>query len=191
MVLVRTVEGMGLASRLGYPPGDQNLIQRWIIAVASTRLVSALSRRILPSLDRLALRITGGRSTVTSVSSGFPVLWLTTRGAKTGADRTVPLIGFPLGDELAVLGTHFGHETTPGWVHNLEVNPDARVAFRGAEIPVRARPADTREESATWDRAATAYPGYRHYAGRASNRSIRVFVLQPLEIDVSPPGVGS
>jgi deazaflavin-dependent oxidoreductase (nitroreductase family) len=182
---------MGLASRLGYPPGDQNLIQRWIIALASTRLLSAVSRRILPSLDRLALRITGGRSTVTSVSSGLPVLWLTTRGAKTGAERTVPLIGFPLNDDLAVLGSHFGHETTPGWVHNLEVDPAARVSFRGADVPVRARPADPREESATWDRAATVYPGYRHYAGRASHRSIRVFVLQPLGIDESPPGVGS
>ena len=175
---------MGLALRLGYPPGDQNQIQRWIIALASTRLLSAVSRRILPSLDRLALRITGGRSTVTSVSSGLPVLWLTTRGAKTGAERTVPLIGFPLDGDLAILGTHFGHGTTPGWVHNLEFNPDAKVAFRGAEVLVRARPADPREESATWDRAATAYPGYEEYAGRASHRSIRVFVLEPMEIDV-------
>ena len=126
---------MGLASRLGYQPGDQNLIQRWVIALASTRLVSAIARRILPSLDRFALRMTGGKSTVTSVTSGFPVLWLTTRGAKTGADRTVPLIGFPLDDDLAILGTHFGHETTPGWVHNLRANADARVAFRGLAIP--------------------------------------------------------
>ncbi|HWL50270.1 MAG TPA: nitroreductase family deazaflavin-dependent oxidoreductase [Acidimicrobiia bacterium] len=175
---------MGLASRLGYPPGDQNLIQRWIIDLASTRSLSAVSRRILPSLDRLALRITGGRSTVTAVTSGLPVLWLTTRGAKTGAERTVPLIGFPLDGDLAILGTHFGHGTTPGWVHNLEFNPDAKVAFRGAEVLVRARPADPREESATWDRAATAYPGYEEYAGRASHRSIRVFVLEPMEIDV-------
>ena len=175
---------MGLASRLAYLPGDQKSIQRWIIALASTRVVSGISRRILPPLDRLALRMTGGRSTVTSLTSGLPVLWLTTRGAKTGADRTVPLLGFPVDDDLAVLGTHFGSKTTPGWVHNLEVNPDARVAFRGTDVPVRARPADGREESATWDRAATAYPGYRHYAGRASHRSIRVFVLEPMEIDV-------
>jgi deazaflavin-dependent oxidoreductase (nitroreductase family) len=174
---------MGLASRLGYRPGDQNLIQRWIIALASTRLVSGISRRILPSLDRFVLRMTGGRSTVTSVTSGLPVLWLTTRGAKTGADRTVPLIGFPLGDDLAVLGTHFGSETTPGWVLNLDVNPAAKVAFRGTDVPIRARPADPREESVTWDRAATAYPGYQHYAGRASHRSIRVFVLEPMQID--------
>ena len=183
--------GVGLASSLGYRPGHQNLIQRWIIAIASTRLLSAISRRILPSLDRLALRITGGKSTLTSVTSGLPVLWLTTRGAKTGTERTVPLLGFPLVDDLAVLGTHFGHETTPGWVRNLEANAGAMVAYRGAEIPVRARPADSREKSATWERAANAYPGYRQYAGRASRRSIRVFVLEPVEIDVSPPGVGS
>jgi deazaflavin-dependent oxidoreductase (nitroreductase family) len=171
---------VGLASSLGYRPGDQNVIQRWIIALASTRLLSAISRRILPSLDRLALRLTGGRSTVTSVTSGLPVLWLTTRGAKTGTERTVPLLGFPLEDDLAILGTHFGHETTPGWVHNLEADAGAKVAYRSAEIPVRARPADPGEEAATWDHAAIAYPGYRQYAGRASHRSIRVFVLEPI-----------
>jgi deazaflavin-dependent oxidoreductase (nitroreductase family) len=182
---------VGLASSLGYQPGHQNSIQRWVIAFASTRLISGISRRILPSLDRLALRITGGKSTVTSVTSGLPVLWLTTRGAKSGAERTVPLLGFPIEDDLAVLGTHFGHESTPGWVHNLEAHAGAKVTYRGAEIPVRARPADPREKSATWDRAAHAYPGYQQYAGRASHRSIRVFVLEPMEIDVSPPGVGS
>ena len=182
---------MGLASHLGYRPGDQNLIQRGVVTLASTRLVSDLSRKVLPSLDRFALRMTGGRSTVTSVTSGLPVLWLTTRGAKSGADQTVPLIGFPINDDLAILGSHFGSETTPGWVHNLEGDPDARVAFRGTQIAVRSRPADPREVSETWDRAATSYPGYRHYAGRASHRSIRVFVLEPLEIDESLPGVGS
>ena len=121
---------------------------------------------------------------MTSVTSGLPVLWLTTLGAKTGVDRTVPLIGFPVEDDLAVLGTHFGSETTPGWVHNLEANPAATVAFRGTEIAVQARPADPEEELATWERAAGAYPGYRHYAGRAPHRSIRVFVLEPLQIDV-------
>ena len=182
---------MGLASSLGYQPGDQNVIQRGIIALASTRLLSAISRRVLPSLDRLALRVSGGRSTVTSLTSGLPVLWLTTRGAKTGVERTVPLLGFPLEDHLAVLGTHFGSETTPGWVHNLEANAGAKVAYGSVEIAVRARPAGPREESAIWDRAASAYPGYRHYAGRASHRSIRVFVLESTAIDVSPPGVGS
>lgn len=182
---------MGLASRLGYRPGDQNLIQRWVIALASTRLVSAIARRVLPSLDRFALRITGGRSTVTSVMSGLPVLWLTTRGAKTGTERTVPLLGFPHAEDLALLGTHFGSAATPGWVHNLEASPEARVSFGDNEIGVRARPARPSETSAIWEMAAVAYPGYQNYAGRASHRSIRVFVLEPLEIDESPPRVGS
>jgi len=182
---------VGLASSLGYRPGDQNVIQRWIIALASTRLLSAISRRILPSLDRLALRISGGRSTITSVTSGLPVLWLTTRGAKTGAERTVPLLGFPLEDDLAVLGTHFGHGTTPGWVRNLEADPDARVSYGGTQVEVRARRADPSETESTWEKAAAAYPGYEYYAGRASHRQIRVFVLEPGEIDEEQPRVGS
>jgi deazaflavin-dependent oxidoreductase (nitroreductase family) len=182
---------MGLASRLGYEQRDQNLIQRWIIALASTRPVSAANRRLLPSIDRFVLRLTGGRSTLTSITSGLPVLWLTTRGARTGAERTVPLLGIPQGDELAILGTHFGHQTTPAWVYNLEANADARVSFRGTKVEVRARPAETHEASAAWEQAATAYPGYRHYVGRAAHRSIRVFVLEPSRIDEPTPRVGS
>jgi deazaflavin-dependent oxidoreductase (nitroreductase family) len=182
---------MGLSSRLGYQRGEQNLIQRWVVALASTRPVSAASRRLLPSVDRFVLEMTRGTSTLTSLATGLPVIWLSTIGAKTGNERTVPLLGFPLGEDLAVLGTHFGHATTPGWVHNLEANPDASVSYRGTEVPVRARPANDEEAGATWEVAAAAYPGYEEYAGRAPNRIIKVFVLEPDEIDVTLPGVGS
>lgn len=182
---------MGLASLLGYERGDQNVFQRSIVAIGSTGPVSEISRRYLPSIDRFVLRVTGGRSTLTSWTSGLPVLWLTTRGAKSGKERRVPLLGFPLGNDLAILGTHFGHQKTPAWAHNLEANADARVSFRETEVGVRARRAQPSEEEATWEKAAAAYPGYEHYAGRASSREIRVFVLEPIEIDVPPPGVGS
>ncbi len=182
---------MGLASQLGYAQGEQNAIRRAVVAVVSTRPVSAVSRKILPSVDRFVSRITGGKSTMTSMTSGLPVLWLTTRGAKTGSERTVPLLGFPVGGDLAVLGTHFGHRTTPGWVRNLEADPGARVAYRGTQVVVRARSADPSETESTWEKAASAYPGYENYAGRASHRQIRVFVLEPGEIDEQQPRVGS
>jgi deazaflavin-dependent oxidoreductase (nitroreductase family) len=174
---------MVLRSRLGYEQIAQNPVQRGVVALASTRPVSALSRRLLPSVDRFVLRRTKGRSTLTSVTSGLPVLWLTTVGARSGQKRTVPLLGFPVGDDLAVLGTHFGSQTTPGWVHNLETTPRAEVEYRGRKEQVEARPAAAEEASLVWDLAARAYPGYEQYAGRAAHRVIRVFVLESAGVD--------
>ncbi len=169
---------MSLAELLGYAHGRQNTLRRWIVTVASTRSASRVNNRILAPLDRLVLRITGGRSTLSSMASGVPVLWLTSTGARSGAMRTIPLLAFPVGDGLGLLGTRFGQESTPAWVHNLEADPRARVRYRGREIPVRARPADPDEATAVWATAATVYPGYSEYAERASHRRIRVLVLE-------------
>jgi deazaflavin-dependent oxidoreductase (nitroreductase family) len=174
---------MGLAADLGYEQNQQNLLQRWIIALVSTRPMSAVNRRVLPSIDRWVLRLTGGRSTMTSLGSGLPVIWLSTIGAKSKERRTVPLLAFPVAGHLAILGTHFGSQSTPGWVHNLEAEPTAEVEYRERTARVKARRADQDESAVVWDLAATAYPGYRHYAGRAAHRVIRVFVLESAGVD--------
>jgi deazaflavin-dependent oxidoreductase (nitroreductase family) len=169
---------MGLVDELGYSRRTPTALQRWVIRLASTRPLSAVNRRALPSLDRLALRLTGGKTTLTTVSSGLPIFWLTTVGARSGLLRTVPLLGFPLGGDLAVIGTGFGQRATPGWVHNLEARGEAVVSRLGVEIDVRARLAEAAEAELIWDQARRVYPGYAKYAGWAQHRTIRVFVLE-------------
>ncbi len=159
---------------------------------ASRPGVSWLNDKVLPPLDRVASRMTGGRATLTSVVSGIPVLWLITIGARSGAERTVPLLAFPIGDGLGLIGTRFGQQATPAWVHNLEANPEARVRHGDTEIPARARPAEPNEEAELWSTAAAVYPGYAAYTERAAHRRIRVFVLEPSdEIGTGRPRVGS
>jgi deazaflavin-dependent oxidoreductase (nitroreductase family) len=169
---------MTLADRLGYAHARQNALRRWIVAVASTPAVSRVNDRVLAPVDRFVLRLTGGRWTVSSVASGVPVIWLTSTGARSGAMRTVPLLAFPVGDGLGLLGTRFGQESTPGWVHNLESDPRAWVTYRGSVQTVRARPAEPEEATVVWATAAKVYPGYSEYAKRASHRRIRVMVLE-------------
>lgn len=153
-------------------------MRRWVISVASTPVVSRINARILPPIDRLTLRLTGGRSTVTSLMTGLPVLWLTTTGARSGLARTVPLLGFPVGDGIGLIGTRFGHRATPGWVHNLEASERASLSHQGVDVPVRARPARIDEAEEVWARATASYPGYAKYTERAAHRVIRVFVLE-------------
>jgi deazaflavin-dependent oxidoreductase (nitroreductase family) len=182
---------MRLASDLGDELGPGNGLRKAVAAVGSTRSVSAFSNRVLRPLDRGVLRLSGGRTTVTSWLVGLPPLWLTTTGARSGKARTVPLFGIPIAGELSLLGTSFGQQETPDWVHNLEAHPRAMVSYRGTEVVVRARPATAEEAPAIWATAADIYRGYANYRARAAHRSIRVFVLETDETGSTSREVGS
>ena len=137
-----------------------------------------MSSQVLVPLDRLASRVRSGKSTVTSWATGIPVLWLTATGARSGSPRTVPLLGIPIEGDLALLGTSFGQRSTPAWVHNLEANPEAVVAYRRTVVRVRAMRAEPAQTKQVWELASEIYPGYANYAGRAPHRHIRVFLLE-------------
>ena len=103
---------------------------------------------------------------------------LTTTGAKSGQARTMPLVGTPFGTEIAIIGSNYGQERTPGWVYNLEADPSATVTYREASVDVIARRLDDADVDQVFEVAARAYPGYRHYRERADHRVIKVFVLE-------------
>jgi deazaflavin-dependent oxidoreductase (nitroreductase family) len=84
-----------------------------------------------------------------------------------------------MGDDLAVIGSNYGQEHTPGWVHNLLANPAATVAYRDRSVEVNARAASDVEADAAFETASRFYPGYAKYRQRAHHRVIRVFVLEP------------
>jgi len=106
------------------------------------------------------------------------VVMFTTTGAKTGKRRTMPLLGIPVGEDLAVIGSNYGQKNTPGWVYNLEADPSATVGYRDRSVEVVARRADETETDRVFDLASAVYPGYAKYRVRADHRAIRVFVLE-------------
>jgi deazaflavin-dependent oxidoreductase (nitroreductase family) len=176
---VRTYDrGVGLSTNLGYEYQAPNWAQRVVARIGTTRVVSSFSRVVMPGLDRFTLRVSGGRSTATTWLLGIPTLWLTTRGARSGEPRRVPLFGIPIDDDLALLGTRFGYQSTPSWVFNIEANPEVEIAYRGRTARAAARLAAPDEESRIWERAGEIYPGYLLYADRAPHRQIRVFVIE-------------
>jgi deazaflavin-dependent oxidoreductase (nitroreductase family) len=60
-----------------------------------------------------------------SKAAGFPVVLLTTRGAKTGRIRTTPLGGFPDGENSwLVAATLGGAARHPSWFLNMAKHPD-------------------------------------------------------------------
>jgi deazaflavin-dependent oxidoreductase (nitroreductase family) len=169
---------MPLMDSLGYEVTPQSGFRRRFVELATNEPVSRLIARSAMPLDRLMLRGTAGRMTATSVMTGLPVLWLTTRGAKSGQSRVVPLLGIPTPSRnLAVLGTNFGGDKTPAWVHNLVAHPEALAEWRDRSADVIAHQLEPREQDPVWETAIAAYPTYANYRTNAAHRTIRVFEL--------------
>jgi deazaflavin-dependent oxidoreductase (nitroreductase family) len=173
---------MGVASELGYEHGGANPAQRGVQRVAATRPGAWVLARLLPPLDRVIHRTSGGRTSAPKLLTGLSVLMVTTTGRRSGRQRVTALIAAPVGsDDLALLGTRFGQPGTPGWVHNLEGDPNLVLEYRGRTCRAMARPATGEQLEQIWTSAGSLYPGYASYRDRVTDRSIRVFVLEPAE----------
>lgn len=170
---------MGLQDELAYDVRAANVVQRQMQRIASTRPGSWTFQKTLYRFDRLVFDWSDGRLTVPGLVAGLPVIMLTTTGARSGEPRTMPLLGIPFEGHIAVIGSNYGQQPTPGWVYNLEADPAAEVSYRGAAVPVTARAATPEEVERIFELGAGIYGGYAKYRRRADHRTIRVFVLEP------------
>jgi deazaflavin-dependent oxidoreductase (nitroreductase family) len=66
---------------------------------------------------------------------------LTTTGAKTGQQRTMPVIAVPDDDHLVVLRSNWGQRQHPAWYDNLRAHPTATVTVSGVPRRVQAHEA--------------------------------------------------
>ncbi|HQV93972.1 MAG TPA: nitroreductase family deazaflavin-dependent oxidoreductase [Anaerolineales bacterium] len=154
-----------------------NAFQKFIHRFLMLKPVSALLSKILFRADTLLLWATKGKLTVTRIV-GLSVIQLTTRGAKTGKLRTMPLIGFPDGEKIALIASYFGGEHNPGWYYNLKANPECDVRINGETRKYLARESFDEEREKYFQMANSYYAGYEKYRERAAHRHIPVMVLE-------------
>ena len=151
---------------------------RAVQKVSGTATFARIAPRVVPKLDLLVYRITGGRRIA---GQGLvPTLVLTTTGAKSGQARRSPLACLVDGDGFYVVGSNFGRDDHPAWTGNLLATPEAQVTFAGRDVLVRARLLDAGEKAALWPRLVDLWPNYDVYEER-SGRDLRVFRLDPRE----------
>lgn len=154
-----------------------NAVQRLARRMAASGPGSFFFARVLHHIDRPIFKLTRGRHTLASLLSGLPVVMLTTTGARSGRERTVPVLGLPTPGGLAVIASNYGQKHHPAWYHNLRANPEGRVVVDGTTRPFRARIAEGEERARIWDQGLKVYPGWSQYEKRAPHRRIAVFVL--------------
>jgi len=121
---------------------------------------------------------TGGREANTLMDTGMPVAIFTTRGAKSGKLRKIPLMRVEHGGAYAMVASKGGAPEHPTWYHNVRAHPDQVTVQDGPEPwDGVAREVTGAERAEWWERAVAAYPSYADYQVN-TDREIPVFVVE-------------
>jgi deazaflavin-dependent oxidoreductase (nitroreductase family) len=141
--------------------------------------LTELLKRGIPGLDRGVYRATGGRTSLSGLLSGLPVVLLTTTGARTGRPRSVLLLALYDADRIVVTAANWGGRHNPGWYYNLLATPEAVTTPRRTR-PVVAYEAEGAERERLWAKGLSRVP-VRLGRGWTDNphRRIPVMVLVP------------
>jgi deazaflavin-dependent oxidoreductase (nitroreductase family) len=107
---------------------------------------------------------------------GKDIVLLTTRGRKTGVDRTVPVVSFVDGTDRIVIASKGGAPEHPAWFLNLEKNPDVTVQLGPEIFRAKAVVADPVERDRLYKLAVSEMPQFGEYE-KKTNRKIPVVRL--------------
>ena len=107
---------------------------------------------------------------------GAPTLLLTTKGAKSGKQRTMALIYGRSGDDFLIVASKGGADDPPAWYLNLEAKPEAEIQVKADRFKVSARDANSDEKPEMWKTMTAEWPAYDEYQEK-TDRQIPVVVL--------------
>jgi len=106
----------------------------------------------------------------------MPVIIVTTRGARSGKVRKVPLMRVEHDGEYAAVASMGGSAKNPVWYYNLVAEPRVEVRDGTVVKAMSAREVTGEEKAIWWARCVAAFPDYADYQAR-TKRSIPVFVM--------------
>ena len=146
--------------------------------VALTKPGTWFYSRVAARIDGPLVRATRGR--VSSVAGLFPVVLLTARGARSGIERTVPLVYFSDGDDVILMASSFGRPRYPAWYHNAKANPEVRLESMGGSGTYAVTETEGEERERLYALAKNVYRGYGIYEQRTEGiRNVPVLRLTP------------
>jgi len=127
------------------------------------------------------MRAHDGRPSASSGwAAGKPFIVLTTKGAKTGADRVSITTYHKDGDRWVIAASKGGSDDNPAWYHNLKSHPETTIEVDNREVRVRATEATGAERDRLWNDHMAELPEFREYP-KKTNRVIPMFVLERID----------
>ncbi len=110
------------------------------------------------------------------VADDRPLLLLTTIGARTGQERTTPMMFVPDGERLLVVASNAGAEHHPDWFHNLVAYPDVHVEVTGDQFDATASVLLDDERETVFAEIVNLYPFFADHQSKVT-REIPVVAL--------------
>ncbi|GGX47485.1 nitroreductase family deazaflavin-dependent oxidoreductase [Streptomyces noursei] len=121
----------------------------------------------------------GGTRGTTLWDTGWPVVVMSTRGAKTGKIRKVPVMRVEHEGRFAVVGSLGGSPRHPLWYFNVKADPHVALQDGPVQQDMTAHEATGEERAEWWRRAVAVFPRYAEMQKKTS-RQFPVFVLEPV-----------
>lgn len=109
--------------------------------------------------------------------NGVSVLLLTTKGRRSGSQRTTPLIYATRNGDYVIVASKGGAPEHPSWYLNLTAEPAVEVQVRGDRFAAHARSAKGDERAELWKLVTQQWPAYNDYQAK-TKREIPVVVLE-------------
>jgi deazaflavin-dependent oxidoreductase (nitroreductase family) len=125
------------------------------------------------------MRSHGGRVT-TGPMAGRALMLLTTKGARTGNERTAIVTYTRDGDRYVIAASKSGAPTDPAWFHNLKAHPEVTVEAPGETFKATATVTSGEERDRLWDRHAEQRPEFQEYP-KMTDRVIPMIVLERID----------
>ncbi len=116
-------------------------------------------------------RTNGGK-----VKGWAPLILLTTKGARTGQTRIIPLMYVPYENTILAVASKGGSVKDPDWYHNVLAHPDVTVEVGNEKFETTARILHGTEREKAFEKAVEVFSPYETYQKKAP-REIPVIAL--------------
>lgn len=131
-------------------------------------------KHVINPLDRLAVRLSGGRLAQPS-SLVLPTVLLTVVGRRSGTERTLPLVFVPDGESFVVANARPAGERRNPWVANMRAAGAGLVRVQGRTHEVCARELHGEELDRWWPELVDVWPAFSdHYAATGERAVFRL-----------------
>ena len=119
----------------------------------------------------------GQRANILRGRPEWPIVVITSKGAKSGKLRKNPVMRVEKDGVYAAVASKGGTPENPTWYYNFLEHPEVDLQDGADKATYRARVAEGEERAVWWERAVAQYAPYAEYQEK-TDREIPVFLLE-------------
>ena len=132
--------------------------------------------KLFIQLHTFFYKLTGGR--FGSEMGDYKILLLTTKGRKSGLERTTPLGYFDHEGGYLIIASNGGQAKHPDWYFNVKSDPQVSIQIKDQTFSAKAQVLNGETRTPIWERIVAEAPQYGEYEKR-TDRLIPVVWLTP------------